>query len=85
MTVILVAAGLFTAGVVTILWFRSAVTADDELERRLADALRQRAIREAETDPPAGQARAESGPPADQAQAECEEAPVSGARPAGRD
>lgn len=74
MTVILVAAGLFTAGVVTILWFRSAVTADDELERRLADALRQRAIREAE-----------AGPPAGQAQAECEEAPVSGARPAGRD
>ena len=75
MTVILVAVGMFTAGLVMVFWFRRVVSAEDELERRWADAMRQRAIREAEAEPPADQ----------EARLDSEEAPASDARPPARE
>ncbi len=45
MTMILVAAGFFIVGLLMVLKFRSVVSADDELERRWADAMHKRATR----------------------------------------
>ncbi|WP_419164428.1 hypothetical protein [Candidatus Palauibacter sp.] len=46
MTIILIAAGFFALGLTMVFLFRSAVNRDDELDRRWAEVMGQRAERE---------------------------------------
>ncbi|WP_419948932.1 hypothetical protein [Candidatus Palauibacter sp.] len=56
MTIILVAAGFFALALAVVFLFRSAVTADDELDRRWEEVVRQRSRR---GDPPSAPRDAE--------------------------
>ncbi len=51
MTIILIAAGFFALGLTVILLFRKTIRADDELDRRWAEVVAQRATRGASPAP----------------------------------
>lgn len=61
MTIILIAAGFFALGLTVILLFRKTIRADDELDRRWAEVVGQRAERGASPSGP--EETAEPGEP----------------------